>query len=283
MAAYAEESYRFFGLEEDPFAPTADPGFFYFTREFERCLFSLKRSIDSRYGIVLIFGDIGVGKTTLMRHLFSHISKRTHLYNTGIIASPSPVWSCFDLMSEICRQFGVSVNGNSNMPAYQNAFNAFLYNNRNRINTLIIDDAQNLSRTEHIEILRLLQNLETPQHKLLNLVLFGQMELIGAIRSHPNFEQRVNNAHVLNPFSFEDTAAMIVFRLCKAGWPQGEVLFDDESVRLVYEISRGVPREIVTLCRNSLVVAARIGRRRIQRDIVDYTVNNITAKGLVSL
>ena len=274
----AEEPFRFFGLDRDPFTPTADPAFFYFTLEFERCLFGLKKSIDSRYGIVLIFGNYGTGKTSLMRHLFYHIGRRTHLYNTAILGSPNPAWGSFTLMEEICNQFRVPVT-RPTINAYQQAFNEFLIDNRNRVNTLIVDDAQNLEKKEHLEILRLLQNIETPKHKLLNLIMFAQMELIPVVKSQPNFEQRVNNAYVLNPLSYEDTASMIRFRLQKAGLNGGAV-FDDDSIETIYEYSQGVPREVVTLCRNAMVVARRIGRARIEKSIVLYATNNLTVKGL---
>lgn len=280
MSKIAEESFRFFGLERDPFTPTADPAFFYFTLEFERCLFGLKKSIDSRYGIVLVFGNYGTGKTSLMRHLFYHIARRTHLYNTAVIGSPNPGWTSFTLMEEICNQFRVPIERTS-INSLQSGFNQFLINNRNRINTLIIDDAQNLDKRDHLETLRLLQNIETPQYKLLNLIMFAQMELIPVIKSQPNFEQRVNNAYVLNSMSYEDTIHMIRFRLQKAGLEAQERLFDEESLETIYEYSQGIPRDVITICRNSMVIAKRIGQSRIQNSMVLYAINNLTVKGLV--
>jgi len=184
-------------------------------------------------------------------------------------------------MEAILSQFQIEPGNKPSLFTCQQKFNEFLYHNRNRVNTLIIDDAQNLIKKEHIELLRLLQNLETPQHKLLNLVLFGQLDLIPAIKAHPNFEQRVNSAFVLNPLTYEDMTEMIRFRLHKAGLPPGEELFDDESYRTIYEFSLGIPREVVTICRNVLVIAKRIKKRKVQNSIVLYTINNITAKGLV--
>jgi general secretion pathway protein A len=276
-----EESLQYFGLERDPFTPTADPAFFHFTVEYERCIYGLKRSIDSRYGIVLVLGHYGTGKTSLMRNLFYHISRRSHLYNTAIIASPNPQWSSYILLEEILEQFGVPEPAKKTLNGYQKAFNNFLTSNRNRINTLIIDDAQNLIKSENIELLRLLQNIETPEHKLLNLVLFGQLELIPLVKQHPNFEQRINNAYRLNPLSYEDMCDLIAFRLRKAGLPADTQLFNEASLRAIFEFSNGIPREVVTICRNCLVIARRIGRKSIERAIVQYTIENITAKGLV--
>jgi len=274
---------RFFDLNKDPFAPTADPEFFCFTIEYERCIFGLKRSIDARYGIVLILGHYGTGKTSLMRALMSHISHRHQLYQTALISSPNPEWTGKCLMSAICEQFRIPIPEGATLQQSQNAFNRFLFDHRHKINTLIIDDAQNLERREHIELLRLLQNLETPQHKLLNVVLFGQLELIPLIKAHPNFEQRVNNAFALKAMSYPDMKAMIRYRLAKAGHPPNEDLFDEESFRAIYQYSEGIPREVVAICRNSMTIAHRIQRRAIQGSIVHYAVNHTMVKGLMAM
>jgi general secretion pathway protein A len=272
----------FFRLNRDPFAPTADPDLFYFTIEYERCIYGLKRSIDARYGIVVILGNYGTGKTSLMRALLAHISRRTNLYQTAILSSPNPAWTAGCLMEAICEQFRIPAPRGSSLLQYQNTFNRFLYDSREKINTLIIDDAQNLEKREHIEILRLLQNLETPQHKLLNLVLFGQLELLPLIQAHPNFEQRVNNAFVVKAMSFEDMKAMIQYRLAKAGVPQGEEIFEEESFRTIFQYSEGIPREVITICRNSMVIAHRIRREKIPQSVVLYAINHTMAKGIVA-
>jgi general secretion pathway protein A len=273
---------KFFGLEKDPFAPTADPEFFHFTIEYERSIYGLKRSIDARYGIVLILGSYGTGKTSMMRALLSHISRRNQLYQTAIVASPNPCWTSHCLMEAICEQFRVPVPQSASLHQYQTAFNRFLFDNRNKINTLIVDDAQNLEKREHIELLRLLQNLETPQHKLLNLVLFGQMELVPLIKAHPNFQQRVNNAFVLKPMAYADMKSMIEYRLAKAGYPSGQRMFDEDSYRTIYQYSEGIPREVVAICRNSMMIAHRIQRDKIQNSIVHYAINNTMVQGLLT-
>ena len=283
LVAATEKFYQYFGLDRDPFAPTSDPYFFYFTTQFERCIYGLKRSIDSRYGIVLVYGNYGTGKTSLMRHLFLHISRRNQLYNTALVSSPSPLWSSLELMQTILDQFNIPAPVKETHLASQNAFNQYLAQNRHRINTLIIDDAQNLGKAEHLEALRLLQNLETPHHKLLNLVMFGQMDLIPAIKERPNFEQRVNNAYVLKPLTYEDTCKMVAYRLQKAGMQEDKSIFEEACLKAIYDASGGIPREIVTVCRNALVLAGRIQQPVIQESIIHYVINNLTPKGVQAL
>lgn len=271
--------YRCFNLREEPFAPTADPKYFYFTKEYRECMYRIKNSISSRQGIVLLFGNYGSGKTSLMRTLISNISQNGTFYtNTAIISSPNPSWSVEELLEAIVTQFKIEIEGDSTYN-YTNSLNKFLFDNKNCINTLFIDDGQNL-KEDHIELLRLIQNLESPQHKLLNIVIFGQLEMIPLIESQVNFSQRVNTAFVLNPLDFEDTKNLISFRLHQAGLAQNEDIFNGESYQIIYEFSQGIPREIVTICRNSLGIANRIGKRRIDQRIILYTIKNTTLKGL---
>jgi general secretion pathway protein A len=232
---------------------------------------------------VAVLGNYGTGKTSLMRALLSHISKRTEIYQTAIVSSPNPAWTGNCLMEAICEQFRIQVPRGSSLHTYQNSFNRFLFDSRNRINTLIIDDAQNLEKREHIEILRLLQNLEAPQYKLLNLILIGQLELIPLIKAHPNFEQRVSNAFALKSMSYDDLCNMIRYRLNKAGYKNKIDLFDEDSYQAIFQYSQGIPREIVNICRNSLLIAQRIRRPHIQQSIVMYAINHTMMKGLASL
>ena len=271
--------YEFFNLKEEAFAPTADPEYFFFTTNYEECMYRVRKTIDARHGIAIVFGNYGTGKTTLVRKLVADLALEKDVYNLAIVSSPDPTWSNFDLLESIINAFGINPSRRSTI-AYTNDFTGFIFENRNRLNTLIIDDAQNLVSKGHIELLRLIQNLETPQHKLLSLVLFAQLEWLPLIRSKPSFEQRVNTAFVLNPLSLEQTKGLINFRLRKAGLPSGQEIFDEESIKTIYTHSEGIPRIIVLLCRNSLIIAERIKKKKITKEIILYTIKNTTIKGI---
>lgn len=193
-----------YGLNEQPFAPTADPAYFYATQEHKSCLYRLWSSIDERHGIAVVLGNYGTGKTTLLRKLMTGMAADTEKYNTAVIGSPIPSWTSFSLLEAIINQFGLTPSTRS-FAAYMESLNQYLIQNRNRVNTLIIDDAQNLNKRGQLELLRLAQNLETPQHKLLNLVLFAQLEWARVLEAAPNFQQRVNMTYTLSPLNTEDT------------------------------------------------------------------------------
>ena len=266
----------FFGLREQPFAPTADPTYFYATREHKECLFRLWNSVDNRHGIVVVLGNYGTGKTTLLRKLLTGMAADPERYNTAVVGSPIPSWTSFALLESIVCQFGLQPTELS-FVSYMEALNQSLLVNRNRISTLIIDDAQNLNKRGQLELLRLVQNLETQQHKLLNLVLFAQLEWIQVLRAAPNFEQRVNTTYTLQPLQFEELRHFIEFRLRQSGaQPDQGPKFSETALRLIQTHSEGSPRVIVTLCRNALLLAAQLKTREIGHDVILHTIEKTT-------
>jgi general secretion pathway protein A len=266
----------FFGLKEQPFAPTADPVYFYASREHKECLFRLWNSIDNRHGIVVVIGNYGTGKTTLLRKLLIGMSADRERYNTAVIGSPIPSWTSFALLESIVLQFGLRPPEQS-FVACMETLNKALLKNRDRISTLIIDDAQNLNKRGQLELLRLVQNLETQQHKLLNLVFFAQLEWMQVLRAAPNFEQRVNLTYTLKPIQFAETRNFIEFRLRQAGSaPEKGPVFDETALRAIYAWSDGSPRVIVTLCRNALLMAAQLKTRQISHELILNTIDKTT-------
>ncbi|HEO70784.1 MAG TPA: hypothetical protein ENN80_05925 [Candidatus Hydrogenedentes bacterium] len=272
----AQSHLSFFGLNEQPFAPTADPAYFYATRSHKECLFRLWNSIDQRLGIAVVLGNYGTGKTTLLRKLITGMRADPERYNTAVIGSPIPSWTSFALLESIVSQFRLQPDETS-FVAYMEALNQYLLECRDRISTLIIDDAQNLNKRGQLELLRLVQNLETQQHKLLNLVFFAQLEWIEVLHAAPNFEQRINTTYTLEPIRFEETRHFIDFRLAQAGVnPDNGVVFADVALRAIHAYAEGNPRVIVTLCRNAMLFAAQVGSREIGQDIILHTIEKTT-------
>ncbi len=270
------ELLTFFGLREHPFAPTADPAYFYATREHRECLFRLWSSIDQRHGIAVVLGNYGTGKTTLLRKLITGMAADPAHYRTAVIGSPIPSWTSFALLEAIAGQFGLQPEEQS-FGAYMEALNQFLLANRERVCTLIIDDAQNLNKRGQLELLRLVQNLETQQHKLINLVCFAQLEWKQVLRAAPNFAQRVNVTYSLPAILPGETRAFIDFRIDQATEdatlrPQ----FTDIAYSLIHRYAEGSPRVIVSLCRNAMLVAARLHTRTIDDRLIMNTIAKTT-------
>ena len=278
-AQYMDETQAhlaYYGLREQPFAPTADPGYFYATREHKECLFRLWNSIDARHGIVAVLGNYGTGKTTLLRKLLAGMRADPARYNTAVIGSPVPSWTSFALLEAIVDQFGLRPDQQA-FAAYMEALNQYLLANRHRINTLIIDDAQNLNKRGQLELLRLVQNLESQQHKLLNLVLFAQLEWMEVLRAAPNFEQRINFTYTLQPLRFEEMRHFIDFRMQQAGAaPDTGPEFTDTALRALHAYTEGNPRVAVTLCRNALLAGAQLRTRTIDHEIILHTIEKTT-------
>ncbi len=266
----------FFGLREQPFAPTADPVYFYATQGHKECLFRLWNSVDERQGIAVVLGNYGTGKTTLLRKLITGMVVDPSRYCAAVIGSPIPSWTSFALLESIVAQFGLRPSEQS-FVSYMESLNQFLLTNRQRICTLIIDDAQNLNKRGQLELLRLVQNLETQRHKLLNLVFFGQLEWMDVLRAAPNFEQRINTTYTLQPIQLEEVRHLIEFRLLQSGAQPGQgPEFDDMALRAICAYAEGNPRVIVTLCRNTLLAAAQIGHRKIGHEVVTHTIEKTT-------
>lgn len=265
----------FFGLHEQPFAPTADPAYFLATRTHKECLFRLWNSIDSRQGIAVVLGNYGTGKTTLLRKLLLGMAADQDKYKVAVIGSPIPSWTSFALLEAVAAQFRLQPLKQSFVD-YMESLYQYLLTDKGKINTLIIDDAQNLNKKGQLELLRLAQNLETQQHKLLNLVLFSQLEWVEVLRAAPNFEQRINMTYTLEPIKFEETRHFIEFRLRQAGMPASDAIFEEAAIQAVHAYAEGIPRVIVTVCRNSLLTAAHIRSRRVTADVVFHTIEKTT-------
>ncbi len=265
----------FFGLREQPFAATADPAYYYATSAHRESLFHLWNTVDERLGIAVVMGNYGTGKTTLLRKLLTGMRSKPEKYNTAVIASPIPSWTSFSLLEGITTQFGLQPETRS-FVAYMDALYQYLLASRNRITTLIIDDAQNLNKRGQLELLRLVQNLETPQHKLLNLVLFAQLEWIPVLRAAPNFEQRISTTYTIGPIGLEDTRNLIQFRLRQAGSNEKGPIFDDNAIKVLHAYADGSPRLSVTLARNALLLAYQLRTRHVGQSIVLHTIQRTT-------
>lgn len=266
----------FFGLRRQPFAATVDPVYFYATREHKECLFRLWNSIDEHDGVAVVLGHYGTGKTTLLRKVLTAMRAKPDRYTVAVIGSPVPSWTSFSLLEGIVTQFGLKPETRS-FEAYMEALNRYLLKHHTRINTLIIDDAQNLNKRGQLELLRLVQNLETPQRKLLNLVCFSQMEWLTVLRAAPDFAQRVHMSYTLGPLDLAETRGLIDFRLRQAGAAGALApVFDDAAVKTIHAYAQGSPRETVTVCRNALLLAAQMRTRQLGQTVILHTIEKTT-------
>ena len=262
----------YFGLNENPFNLSPEPGYLFLSDQHRDALNCLLYGIVEKKGFILISGDIGTGKTTICRAILAslHESVETALiFNTAV--------SDIELLETIIGEFGIPVVcKNRTKKVYVDALNEFLLagfaHDKNAV--LLIDEAQNLSHGA-LEQIRMLSNLETEREKLLQIVLIGQPELkatltLPALRQ---LNERITVRYDLKPLPAHETIQYIEHRLRVAGGP-GKIRFTSGAYHLIYYFAEGIPRRINALCDRALLIAytkniLKIDRRIIRKAMLD--------------
>lgn len=239
---------EFYGFTSKPFSIVPNPDCLYMTSKHQLALTYLQYGISENLGFILLTGDIGTGKTTLIRHILRQIGTNMEvavIFNTQI--SPS------QLIEMILTEFELHPESD-NKSRNLEILNDFLIDRymENRKVIIIIDEAQNLSR-EVLEEVRMLSNLQSESRMLVQVMLVGQPELKAKIKSPElaQLTQRIAVNYHLGPLSREETGRYIGFRLHKAGG--NPELFTPDSMDMIHEYSAGVPRSINLLCDAALV------------------------------
>ncbi len=242
----------FFALSEKPFSLTPNPRFLFLSKTHNEVYAHLIYGIENRAGFVEVTGEVGTGKTTILRTLLSHLDEGK--YRVAFIFNPK--LTAFELLRNINQEFGVADDGLSSPDLIQ-SLNKFLLaeNAAGRTPILVIDEAQNLSG-EVLEQIRLLSNLETENDKLIQVVLVGQPELRQHLSDHSlrQLNQRIAVRYQLRPLNADETSSYILHRLKIAGRPDSNV-FSPAALKRVYQCSGGVPRRINLICDRALLTA----------------------------
>lgn len=240
----------FFGLKEKPFKITPDPAFFFMGTNHQDALNHLLYGISQQEGFTLVTGHIGTGKTILCRTLIKELNKEGA--KTALILNPS--LSEIELLKTINEEFELGKTGNTKK-AIIDRLNHFLLEqfSLGKNVVLIIDEAQNL-QPEVLEGIRLLSNLETEKTKLIQIVLFGQLELESLldISRLKQLKQRIAIRYRLKPLAKKEINNYINHRLMIAG-SSGKIRFTREAFKLVYKYSSGIPRLINLVCEKALL------------------------------
>lgn len=229
---------NFYGLREMPFNITPDPRFLLFTRNHRDAFDHLMFGIEHRKGFIEFTGEVGAGKTTICRCVLANLKSNI---KTALILNPCLTGT--QLLKAILTDFGLPGVARDRL-SYLQILNQFLLEQLSAGNNvaLIIDEAQDLSQ-ELLEQVRLLSNMETDQHKLLQIVLCGQPELQKRLLSPAlrQLRQRITVRFHLMPLTEAETGQYVDHRLRTAGW-QGGPLFSPDGVRHIFKYARGIPR-----------------------------------------
>lgn len=262
---------QFYGLVRSPFEMTPDPAFLYLGEVHREGLATLAYGVRARKGFVLLTGEVGTGKTTLLHALLSQLERDTlaaFLFN--------PRLEPLDFFRVLFDEYGIETPCRTKAE-YLLALNKFLIDRLEKDLTtlLILDEAQNLS-PEMLEEIRLLSNLETPRSKLIQIMLVGQPEL-WELLSRPELRQlrqRIVLRHTLQPFDAEETAHYVEERLRLAGYT-GSGIFKPAALRAVHRASGGIPRVINILCDGALLLGYGRGRAQIGAADVDEVARDL--------
>lgn len=263
----------FYHFNEEPFNITSDPNFLFMSPSHEEVLTSIIYGIQGRRGIIAVIGEVGTGKTTLLNTALEWLSEKTRvayvinsdvnfedllrlaIFNLGLIGADETL-SKVEAIQLLQNFAGTQLDEGGNV-------------------VLIVDEAQNLNMRT-MENLRLLSNLETAKHKLVQIVLSGQPELESklALPALRQFTQRIGIRRYVQPLSKKETYAYIRHRLEVAGY-KGPALFKPDAQNLIWQTSGGIPRKINIICDNALWLGFRERHPKIDVSVVEKTINTL--------
>jgi general secretion pathway protein A len=267
---------EFYGFKQLPFQLLPNPDFFYRSQKHENALTHLEYGVFERAGFIVITGEIGTGKTTLLRYLLRSLDK-----NLPIALLTQTYLQPEDLLRTLCQEFSLP-HENKGKAEMIELFGEFLvekYRQKQYV-ILILDEAQNLP-LETLEEIRMLSNLDADNECLLQIILVGQSPLRTKLqrRGLRQLFQRVEVSYHLEPLDRQDIKDYIRYRLATAGRAENE-LFDDAAMEAIFEYSRGVPRLINAVCHGCLVCGYADTQQKIHRDVVETVLKDRVRWGL---
>ncbi len=264
-------------LNKEPFSNSPDPDFFYHSAEHVGCLQKLEISLLLRRGLNVIIGEVGTGKTTLCRQIIRRFSKHDEI-DTHLILDPHFV-DANEFLITVANMFtGKKPLKSSNNWQVKEYIKQNLYRSgvdQNKTTILIIDEGQKIP-IFCLEILREFLNYETNEFKLLQIVIFAQVEFEKTVQKLPNFADRINLYHYLKPLNFRDTCKMIKFRLEQSrGSGKRLELFSLAALAAVYRASGGYPRKIINLCHQTILTMIIQNKKSVGYFLVRRCANRV--------
>jgi len=266
---------EFYGLTRSPFEMVPDPAFLVLGESHREGLATLVYGVQSRKGFVLLTGEVGTGKTTLLHSLLGQLDSTTA---SAFIFNPR--LETLDFFHLLFEDFGIDKKCQTKAE-YLLALNAFLIERleKNETALLIVDEAQNLS-LEMLEEVRLLSNLETPSSKLLQIVLVGQPELNDLLAKPElrQLRQRIVLRHHLRPFDENELDVYITERLRVAGHTGGEI-FLRSARRKLFAVTGGIPRLVNVVCDGAMLSGYALDKKKIGGAIIEAVARGLGLVG----
>lgn len=269
---------QFYGFDEKPFNLVPNPDYLFLSPKHKSALTFLEYGVTQKIGFVMLTGEIGIGKTTLIRHILNQLDPHTDaavIFNTNV--------DPYNFIRLILSKFDIEFADDISKAKAIELLYRYLIDQyaQNKKVLLIIDEAQNLSN-QVLEELRMLSNLQTDTEMLLQVIIVGQPELEKKIKSPEleQFAQRIAVSYHLDTLDLQETKAYIQHRVQQAGRPS--VLFSDKFIKRVYDITNGIPRTINRLCDASLVYGYADGIQHIDVDTIDKVMEERGGMGIIT-
>jgi general secretion pathway protein A len=269
----------YYGLKENPFKVTPDPRFVYMGEKHREALAQLLYGVKENKGFIVVTGEVGTGKTTMVHYLLGRFDGNGHTKTAFLF---NPKLTVDDFLAYILDDLGIKPPQGGKALQLQ-ALHRFLlecYQKDQKV-VLIIDEAQGL-KPELLEEIRLLSNMETAKSKLLQIILVGQPELNHTLAqsAYRQLRQRINLRYHLKPLSKKEMIEYIEKRLRTAGGDKS--LFSEQAIREIYRRSKGTPRLINILCDNSLLNAYAQDQKQVDERSVREAARDLKIPGKIS-
>lgn len=256
--------YKLLQLDREPFSNSPDPDFFFNSYQHHGCLQKLELALRLKRGLNVVIGDVGTGKTTLCRQLIRKLSTEPE-FETYLVLDPSftsPIDFLRNIAGFICNR---QPNGELSEIDLKEQIKRYLFLkgvDQDKTIVLIIDEGQKISRP-CLEILRELLNYETNSYKLLQIIIFAQLEFEDVLSDQANFSDRINLLHHLKPLNFSDTRRLIFHRIkLSSTTARPNNIFTLPALWTIYRASRGYPRKIINICHQSILALIIQNRKR---------------------
>lgn len=256
----------FFGLERGPFEISPDPRFLYPTARHYEALANLYYAIRERKGFVVLTGEVGTGKTLLVRCLLEKLAKQrvrhAYVFNPAL----TPV----ELLRYVAADLGLRIDWKDKSDLLLGLSHFLIRQNAEGATTVLVIDEAHLLSNDVLEEARLLNNLETARGKLLQIALVGQPELDEKLDAPElrQLKQRIAFRCCLQALNFEETQEYIAWRLKRAGANGRPPQFPTSTIEAIYDHSRGYPRWINAICENALISAYAAGTRTVSAHLI---------------
>jgi general secretion pathway protein A len=258
----------FYSLERNPFEITPDPSFLFPTKRHNEALAALYYGVRRHKGFVVLTGEVGTGKTLLLRSLLQLLKQNDDVaYAYVFNGRLSPV----EFLQYIAGDLGLPPSCMNKGELLVQIARYLIARSEKKLTTVLVVDEAHLLSEEILEEIRLLTNLETPEEKLLQILLAGQPELDDKLDSPSlrQLKQRVALRSHLVPLDSDETKGYVERRLQLAGSPSPSALFPPETITAVYQHSQGLPRLINTICENALIAAYAGQMQSVSPEIID--------------